>query len=318
MTKNKVVDSFENGNNNLITAKPFVKWAGGKGNLLNILESQLPDDFDSQKVTYIEPFVGGGAMLFHMLNNHKNIKRIIINDINKTLIKCYLLIRENPQTLIGLLMPLQEKYYNLSEKEREDFFYKVRQEYNKGDISEELKAAYLIFLNRTCFRGMYRENLNGDFNVPFGHYRKPKICNTDTIMAAHEALKRVDIMSGDYKIVSKKIGKGYTLIYFDPPYRPLLGSYNFKKYSKSSFGDPEQEELKNFCDKMTAKGCKIMLSNSFSNNPDGTSYFEKLYKGYSFETILAPRYINAYVDKREKQKEVLIKNYVNPKVKLKK
>ena len=213
-------------------------------------------------------------------------------------------------------MPLQEKYYNLSEKEREDFFYKVRQEYNKGDISEELKAAYLIFLNRTCFRGMYRENLNGDFNVPFGHYRKPKICNTDTIMAAHEALKRVDIMSGDYKIVSKKIGKGYTLIYFDPPYRPLLGSYNFKKYSKSSFGDPEQEELKNFCDKMTAKGCKIMLSNSFSNNPDGTSYFEKLYKGYSFETILAPRYINAYVDKREKQKEVLIKNYVNPKVKL--
>lgn len=294
-------------------AKPFVKWAGGKGNLLHILESQLPDEFDRERVSYIEPFVGGGAMLFHILNNHKNIRRVIINDINKTLIRCYLLIKESPQTLIDLLRPLEEKYYEMNEIDREKYYYKIRHEYNQRKLDENAQAAYLIFLNRTCFRGMYRENHEGCFNVPFGHYKNPKICNEEIIMADHEVLSKVEIICGDYKSVYKKIGKGYIFIYFDPPYRPLLGSNNFKRYSKSAFGDREQEELKLFCDKLTNKGCKIMLSNSHSTNPDGSSFFEKLYEGYSFEKILAPRYINAYVEKREKQKEVLIMNYNNPK-----
>ena len=132
-------------------------------------------------------------------------------------------------------------------------------------------------------------------------------------MADHEVLTNVDILCGDYKKVIRRLGKGYIYIYLDPPYRPLLGSNNFKRYSKSGFGDSEQEELKDFCDKMTDKGCKIMLSNSYSTNLDGNPYFYTLYEGYTFNEILAPRYINAYAEKRKKQKEVIIKNYTNSK-----
>ncbi len=293
-------------------AKPFVKWAGGKGNLLNILESQLPLDFDSQtKVTYIEPFVGGGAMLFHMLTAHPNIHRVVINDINRDLIRCYQLVKENPQTLIELLKPFEQRYYELNEDERRLYFYKVRKDYNNANLTEDQRAAYLFFLNHTCFNGLYRENASGGFNVPFGRYKKPKICNADVILADHEVLSKVDIICDDYKKVLTHLGKGYNFIYFDPPYRPLYGSSNFKEYSRSGFGDKEQEELKLFCDKLTMKGCHIMVSNSDSKNRDGSSYFEALYEGYTFCKILAPRFINAYADKREKQTEVIIKNYNN-------
>lgn len=293
-----------------VSAKPFVKWAGGKGNLLNILESQLPDDFDSQtKVTYIEPFVGGGAMLFHMLTAHPNIRRVVINDINKDLVRCYQLVKENPKTLIELLKPFEQRYYELNEDGRRLYFYEVRNIYNNAELTLDQRAAYFIFLNHTCFNGLYRENSKGAFNVPFGRYKKPKICNIDVIMADHEILSKVDIICGDYKIVLPHLGKGYNFVYLDPPYRPLLGSSNFNDYSRSGFGDIEQVELKIFCDRLTARGCKLMLSNSDSTNEDGTSYFEALYEGYTFDKVLAPRFINAYAPKREKQTEVLIKNY---------
>lgn len=301
----------------MITAKPFVKWVGGKTNLLKILESQLPVDFDSQtKVTYIEPFVGGGAMLFHMLDKHPNIHRVVINDINKDLIRCYQLIKDEPQTLIDLLTPFEQRYYALNDAERERYYYEVRKTYNDGVPSDDLSAAYMMFLNITCFRGMYRENSSGGYNVPFGHYKKPKICNADVIMADHEALRKVDIYCGDYQGIITHLGKGYNFVYFDPPYRPLLGSSNFNQYSKSGFSDKEQVELKAFCDRLTARGCKVMLSNSYSTNEDGTSYFERLYEGYPADVIFASRYINAYVTKREKQAEMLIKNYDNLKEKL--
>lgn len=293
-----------------ISAKPFVKWAGGKGNLLGYLESQLPSDFDLQeKVTYIEPFVGGGAMLFHMLDTHPNIRRVVINDINKDLIKCYQLVKGDPQTLIKLLKPFELKYNELDEHERRSFFYEVRKEYNNVELTDDQRAAHLIFLNRTCFNGLYRENANGSFNVPFGRYKKPKIYNEEILMADHEVLSKVDIYCGDYKRMLSHLGKGYNFVYLDPPYRPLLGSTNFKDYSKSGFGDTEQVELKSFCDKLKAKGCKLMLSNSDSTNEDGSSYFETLYEGYSFGKVFAPRFINAYAEKRVKQSEVLIKNY---------
>ena len=287
-----------------------MKWAGGKGNLLNILESQLPSDFDSQtNVTYVEPFVGGGAMLFHMLIAHPNIRRVVINDINKDLIRCYQLVKEAPQTLIELLQPFEQRYYKLNEDERRAYFYEVRNIYNNEELSADKRAAYLIFLNHTCFNGLYRENASGGFNVPFGRYKKPIICNIDVIMADHKVLSKVDIICGDYKNVFSKLGKGYNFVYLDPPYRPLLGSSNFKEYSRSGFGDKEQEDLKLFCDRLTAKGCKLMLSNSDSTNKEGASYFGTLYDGYTFDKILAPRFINAYAEKRKKQTEVLIKNY---------
>lgn len=294
-----------------------MKWVGGKGNLLNILESQLPADFDSQTdVTYIEPFVGGGAMLFHMLTRHQNIRRVVINDINKGLIRCYQLIKEEPQTLIELLRPFEQRYYELNDEEREQYYYEIRKKYNEDNLSANERAAYMIFLNITCFRGMYRENASGGYNVPFGHYSKPKICNVDVIMADHEALKKVDIYCGDYKKVISHLGKGYNFIYLDPPYRPLSGSNNFNQYSKSGFNDKEQEELKTFCDRLSSRDCHWMLSNSDSFYLDGTSYFESLYKGYYLNKVLAPRFINAHADKREKQSEVLITNYDNAKEKL--
>ena len=310
MPNQKAVDLFGERPVRRILAKPFVKWVGGKTNLLKILDSQLPSDFDLQeKVTYIEPFVGGGAMLFHMLTTHLNIQRVVINDINKDLIKCYQLVKEDPLKLIELLRPLEQKYYTLTEEDRERYYYDIRKTYNEGVSSEDLSAAYMMFLITTCFRGMYRENSSGGYNVPFGHYSKPKICNIDVIMADHEALKNVDIYCGDYKSIISHLGKGYNFVYFDPPYRPLLGSSNFNQYSKSGFSDKEQVELKAFCDRLTAKGCKVLLSNSYSTNEDGTSYFENLYEGYQADKVYASRYINAYVTKREKQAEILIKNY---------
>ena len=252
-------------------------------------------------------------MLFHMLTTHPNIRRVVINDINKDLIRCYQLVKENPLTLIELLKPFEQRYYALDEDERRIYFYDVRDEYNNAELTADQRAAFLIFLNHTCFNGLYRENASGSFNVPFGRYKKPKICNADVIKADHEVLKRVDIYCGDYKDVFSHLGKGYNFVYLDPPYRPLLGSANFKQYSKSGFGDPEQVELKAFCDRLTNRGCHLMLSNSDSTNDDGTSYFETLYEGYTFGKVLAPRYINAYAEKREKQTEVLITNYDNPK-----
>lgn len=297
-----------------VIAKPFVKWAGGKGNLLNILETQLPNDFEMQNsVTYVEPFVGGGAMLFHMLNNHNNIKRVVINDINIDLIRCYTLIRDNPELLIKYLELLNDSFYELNDELRRVFFYKIREEFNTKKLSDAERAAYLVFLNHTCFNGLYRENASGGFNVPYGRNKKPKICDVDLIIADHEVLSKVDIICGDYKKIMDHLNNDYTFIYIDPPYRPLMGSDNFKQYSKSGFGDSEQEELKAFCDSLTALNYKLMLSNSDSTNEDGTSYFETLYNEYHFGKILASRFINAYANKREKQTEVLIKNYDNPK-----
>jgi len=310
MPDHKSVDLFGERPARGISAKPFVKWVGGKTNLLKILESQLPADFDSQtNVTYIEPFVGGGAMLFHMLGRHKNIRRVVINDINKGLIRCYQLIKEEPQTLIELLRPFEQRYYGLDNEEQEQFYYEIRKKYNEDNLSYNERAVYLIFLNITCFRGMYRENSSGGYNVPFGHYLKPRICNVDVIMADHEALKKVDIYCGDYKNIISHLGKGYNFVYLDPPYRSLEGSSNFNQYSRNGFGDKEQMELKAFCDRLTAKGCKVMLSNSDSTNEDGTSYFESLYEGYKSQIVYASRFINAYAKNRAKQTEVLITNY---------
>lgn len=292
-------------------AKPFVKWAGGKGKLIKTLVSQLPDDFVQQiDVTYVEPFVGGGAMLFHMLNNYPNIKRVVINDINRDLIRCYKLIKESPDILIEKLERIEGAYNALkTEDGKREFYYATRDVFNERLDDENEIAANFIFLNHTCFNGLYRENLSGKFNVPFGRYKRPIVHNKSVIMADHKALSKVDIYCGNYSEIIRHLGHGYNFIYLDPPYRPLLGSSNFKQYSKSSFGDNEQVELKQFCDRLSERGCRWMLSNSDSCNEDGTNYFEELYEGYNFSKVLAPRVINAFADNRKSQLEVLIRNY---------
>lgn len=303
----------KNNQQKLKVTKPFVKWAGGKGSLVKHLSAHLPDNFrDKRNVTYVEPFVGGGAMLFYMLTHFTNIRRVVINDVNEDLIFCYKLIKNTPQTLIEQLKRIANEYLQLSNMdEKSRYYYKVRDKYNSKETIDEEKAAYFMFLNKTCFNGLYRVNTCGKFNVPFGKYKNPTICDDKLILADHELLKKVDIYAGDYSEIMRFLGKGYNYIYIDPPYRPLSGTAYFKEYSHNVFDDKEQEKLKIFCDIMTARGCKIMQSNSNSMDDDGESYFAKLYQGYHITQIKAHRYINAHVGKRNKETELLIMNYNN-------
>lgn len=295
-------------------AKPFVKWAGGKGNLLQQLEALLPDDFDDwNNVTYIEPFVGGGAMLFYMLQNHNCIRRAVINDINTDLIHCYELIARTPRILIERLKVIENKFHSVDVSSRREVYYAYRNTYNWEEVNPDERAALFIFLNHTCYNGLYRVNASGKFNVPCGRYRRPIICNEELIMKDHELLNSVELVirhPGDYKKVRQNLSRNNpNFIYFDPPYRPLSETSYFKEYSTSPFGDDQQVELKLFCDRLSNLGCQIMLSNSDSKNESGNSYFEGLYEGYRIELVLAPRFINASPEKRAKLKEVVIRNY---------
>ena len=295
-------------------AKPFVKWAGGKSGLLSQLENLLPQDFDMLKdVTYIEPFVGGGAMLFHMLRKHKNIKKAVINDIDVDLIRCFELIAKNPRVLIRRLREMEILYYRCSENEKNDLYYLYRDRYNGEDIDQDEKAALFIFLNHTCFNGLYRVNKNGKFNVPFGRYKYPNICNEALLMENHRLLSSVNLIirtPGDYKLIVRNLSRRHTnFVYLDPPYRPLSVTSYFKQYSSDPFGDTQQEELKTFFDELSLRECLLMLSNSDSKDENGNSYFETLYNGYNIKKLLAPRYIGTHSDGRTKLNEVLIRNY---------
>lgn len=295
--------------------KPFVKWAGGKGKLLRVLEANLPPDFyEQQAITYIEPFVGGGAMLFYMLEHYPNINRIIINDINPALVNCYNKIKDNHLELIEELRVLHDAYYEIETQEgRKELYYRLRQEYNQMEVAERntiRAAALFIFFNKTCFNGLYRENNRGGFNVPIGRYVRPTICNKQVIREAHFALQNVEIRLGNYADIMELVNwNEYNFFYFDPPYRPLLGSNNFKQYTFNTFGDPEQEALKEFCDIINGNGGHFMLSNSDSEIEPGISYFENLYDEYDVQHIFAPRTINAFVPGVEIATEILIKNY---------
>ena len=297
-----------------IVAKPFIKWAGGKGNLLQKLEALLPTDFDDlENVTYIEPFVGGGAMLFHMLQRHKCITRAVINDINPDLIRCYQLIANNPQTLVERLKNIENNYYSVDFPARKELFYAYRDQYNSEGIHPDERAALFIFLNHTCFNGLYRVNAAGKFNVPYGRYKKPVICNEKLIMADHRLLNSVELVirqPGDYKLVRQNLSRNHpNFVYFDPPYRPLNATSSFKEYSNNPFEDRQQEELKHLCDRLSAQNCLIMQSNSDSKTENGDSYFEALYEGYNIQRILASRFINADPEKRKKLTEIVIRNY---------
>ena len=297
-----------------VVAKPFIKWAGGKGNLLQKLDVLLPTGFDDlENVTYIEPFVGGGAMLFHMLQCHKCITRAVINDINADLIRCYQLIANDPQILIDRLENIENNYYSVDFPSRKELFYAYRGQYNSEGIHPDERAALFIFLNHTCFNGLYRVNAAGKFNVPYGRYKEPVICNEELIMADHHLLNSIELVirqPGDYKLVRLNLSKNHpNFVYFDPPYRPLLGSSNFKSYSNSPFGDEQQVELKLFCDRISQRNCQVMLSNSDSKDKNDVCYFEDLYEGYDIQRVLASRFINADPDKRKKLTEVVIRNY---------
>lgn len=291
-------------------AKPFVKWVGGKTQLIEQLEALLPADFDKwENVTYIEPFVGGGAMLFYMLQKYSNITSAVINDINSDLTTCYMVVKNNPDALIQALSSIQKEYYALStEESKKEFFLLMRDRFNTKNLSDIENTTLFFFLNRTCFNGLYRVNKSGLFNVPFGSYQRPTICDPVTIYADSKLLQKVEIMTGDFEETFTKVSEK-TFFYFDPPYRPLSDTSSFNDYSKEAFNDKAQIRLKEYCDKLNEHNIPFMLSNSDCIEKDGTRFFDELYLQYQINRVWACRMVNANAQKRGKLTEILVHNF---------
>ena len=292
-------------------AKPFIKWAGGKTQLLTQFENILPHNLEeAEHFTYIEPFVGGGAMLFHMLQKYTNIGRVIINDINPNLITAYRVIRDTPERLITDLKMLQREFrQNSNEEARKEYFLRIRKSYNEDTHNDVTNTAMFIFLNRTCFNGLYRVNSKGYFNVPFGKYTNPTICDEELLLEDSKILQNVEILCGDYTLIERYVDNN-TFIYFDPPYRPLSTTSSFTSYSKENFDDTEQTRLAHFFARLSRYGWKMMLSNSdcCAQNPNDT-FFENLYGNFIIDKVHASRFVNAIPSKRGKLTEILVRNY---------
>lgn len=284
--------------------------------MLSQLDEYLPPQLDGRPFTYVEPFVGGGAMLFHMLKTHPEIKRAVINDINAHLVTAYRVVKEQPHELIEQLSTLERQYNALdSEEAKKAFYLGVREIFNEEKLDEIERAKYLIFLNHTCFNGLYRENAKGKFNVPFGRYLHPNICNAETIMADSEALNHANviILNGDFSDTSNYLDEdGMNFVYFDPPYRPLNATSSFNSYVKEEFNDNEQIRLRDFTRELDERlGVYWMLSNSdcSAKNPEDT-FFETIYNDFYIHRVFASRAINANPTKRGKLTELLICNYM--------
>ena len=290
-------------------AKPFIKWVGGKTQLIESIHKILPDNFASQKnVTYIEPFVGGGALLFWILQQYPNITNAVINDINPDLITAYKTIKNTPSELVKFLQMIQEEYLPLDEKKRKEYFLNKRDRFNAKKLDYVENTALFIFLNRTCFNGLYRVNSKGLFNVPFGRYTHPKICDSQTIFADSEILKKVEILTGDFE-ETLKYATPNSLFYFDPPYKPLSETSSFNSYAKENFNDNEQIRLAHFCNKIDLLGHYFILSNSdVKGKNSNDDFFDDLYEQFNIERVLATRMVNANAEKRGKLTELLITN----------
>ncbi|MBQ7363129.1 MAG: Dam family site-specific DNA-(adenine-N6)-methyltransferase [Clostridia bacterium] len=294
------------------TVKPFVKWAGGKGQLLKEIEQYYP--FEQDRITkYAEPFVGGGAVLFDILNKY-SLKEIYISDINADLINTYRIIRDEIDELVEALSAMQHEYLPLNDSNRKDYYLLQRSRFNELKVCNDIginiaKAALMIFLNKTCFNGLFRVNRNGAFNVPMGSYKNPMICDENNLRAVSDKLQKVKIVCGDYRESSSFIDRN-TFVYFDPPYRPLTETASFTAYTENLFNDNEQIELAKFVDEMNKKGAKIVVSNSDPKNAkQEDNFFDDIYSSYIIKRVDAVRTINSNSGARGKIKELLISNF---------
>ncbi len=291
-------------------AKPFLKWAGGKGQLLDTFDKMFPQELIDGKIkTYIEPLVGGGAVLFHILQKYK-IEKAYINDINKELINCYRCIKADVEKVIKPLSILENEY--LSSEDRAKYFYSVRERYNQIHLNGHFdyeKCADFIFLNHTCFNGLYRVNKEGKFNVPHGKYKNPLICDKENLRLCSILLQKVEISFGDYRQALLNANKD-SFVYFDPPYRPLIENNSFVNYDKSGFDDNDQIELSQNYKKLDKQNCLLMLSNSDPKNTnENDNFFDNLYKGFNIERVYAKRMINCQASKRGNITEIVVMNY---------
>jgi DNA adenine methylase len=293
-----------------VIAKPFLKWAGGKTQLIAEIEKSLPENVVKNKFTYIEPFVGSGAVMFWMLNNLPTLEKAVINDINQDLINTYRTIASNPKELISILDVLQREFHELegNEDNKKEYYYKKRTLYNLRTLDKLAQSALFIFINRTCFNGLYRVNRNNEYNVPMGGYKRPTICDKENILAVSEILKRVEILCGDFE-QTLNYASNNTLFYFDPPYKPLSNTSSFNSYAKDEFNDSEQIRLSNFCNKIDKLDHHWILSNSDVKGKDpNDNFFDDLFSDYTIQRVNAKRSINANPEKRGELTELLITN----------
>jgi len=291
-------------------AKPFLKWAGGKSQLINDIEKALPNVVYKDKFTYIEPFVGSGAVLFWMLNNFPNLRKAVINDINEDLINTYKTIASKPKELISILETLQSEFHGLERKveAKKEYYYQKRDLYNKRKEEPSGQAALFIFLNRTCFNGLYRVNRKNEYNVPMGSYKRPTICDKENLLAVSQVLQKVEILCGDYEETLNWADYN-SLFYFDPPYKPLSETSSFNSYSKDEFNDQEQIRLRDFCRKLDVLNHTWILSNSdVKGKEENDNFFDDLYSDFTIQRVDARRSINANPEKRGALKELLITN----------
>ena len=294
-------------------AKPFLKWAGGKTQLITDIEKVLPKEFISKKFTFVEPFVGSGAVLFWILNNFPNVEKAVINDINADLTNVYKIIASNPIELISVLKDFQEEYHSidLEVDNKREYYTQKRTIFNTRSTDKITQAALFIFLNRTCFNGLFRVNKSNGFNVPIGSYKKPMICDADNIFAVSEVLQKVEILTGDYQQTLLYAEKP-ALFYFDPPYKPLSKTSSFNTYSKDEFDDEEQIRLRDFCKTLNTLEHNWILSNSDVKGKDmDDNFFDDIYEDFNINRVFARRSINANAEKRGKLTELLITNYTN-------
>lgn len=312
----------------MVTSKPFVKWAGGKSQLLDMIRKKYPKGIEK----YCEPFVGGGAVLFDVLNTYNNnLKEVLINDINKELINTYIEIRDRDKEIIERLKEIENKYKEYSIEKRKELYYECRDRYNEVKINNNINdtinnnittdnninnnidnkiemAVLFIFLNKTCFNGLYRVNKSGRFNVPYNSAKNPLICDEENIRECSRVLKNVEIISGDYSGCDFFIDEK-TFVYIDPPYRPLTKTASFNTYDESRFDDKEQIRLGTFISDISKRGAKIIASNSDPKNTDKSDdFFDDLYRDFEINRVTAKRMINSKSDKRGAINELLISN----------
>ena len=289
------------------TVKPFIKWAGGKSQLLEEIRKKYPANIER----YCEPFVGGGAVLLDVLANFQP-KEVLINDINPELINTYTQIRDNSEKVIELLTEMQESFWEMDNEARKEYYYSERDRFNElinQSAATAEKAALFIFINKTCFNGLYRVNAKGLYNVPMGAYKKPPICDVDNIQLISKLLQSVTINCGDYSECMDFINDN-TFVYIDPPYRPLSPTSSFNSYAKTEFGDEQQIQLGYFIEQISRKGAKVVASNSDPKNTDkDDNFFDDIYKMFNIRRVSATRMINSNSKGRGTISELLICNY---------
>jgi len=302
-------------------AKPFLKWAGGKGQLLRQLEDLLPPAIrDGGLTNYCEPFIGGGAMFFHVAERYA-ITSAYLSDLNPDLIVAYDTVQSNVTALIDRLQEMASHYAGLALDCQKPYFYKVREAFNRDRLDFDYttpsdrwvqRAAWLLFLNKTCFNGLYRVNKKGGFNVPFGKYKNPRIVDEANLLRVSELLAIAEIRWKGFEGVLDKANRS-SFVYFDPPYRPISRTSNFTSYSACSFDDNEQRRLALVFAELDNRGAQVMLSNSDPKNTDpDDEFFDNLYSDYVVTRVSCRRSINSKADRRGTISEIAVTNYDSP------